>query len=99
MRRRSPVTYVQNVRAPLLMCQATSDTRTTPRQAAEYVRRLRAAGGDVLLTWFDGGHETTSTPAMVHEQELMLELARRALRGQRWDDYEPPALNGSAPPG
>lgn len=88
-RRRSPLTYVHNVRAPLLMSQATSDTRTTPRQASEYVRRLRAAGGDVLLTWFDGGHETTSTPSMVHDQELMTELARRAMRGERWDEYEP----------
>ncbi len=87
LRRRSPLTYVQNVRAPLLMCQATSDTRTTPRQAQEYVRRLRAAGGDVLLEWFDGGHETTSTPAMVRDQELVMELARRAMRGERWDEY------------
>lgn len=71
------------------MCQATSDTLATPRQAEEYVRCLRASGGDVLLTWFDGGHETTSTPAMVHDQELVMELARRAMRGERWDEYAP----------
>jgi hypothetical protein len=66
-----------------------SDTRTTPAQASEYVRRLREAGGDVLLTWFDGGHETTSTTSLVHGQELVMELARRAMRGERWDEYEP----------
>jgi dipeptidyl aminopeptidase/acylaminoacyl peptidase len=88
-RRRSPLTYARNVRAPLLMSQATSDTRTTPRQAAEYVRRLRDWGGDVLLTWFDGGHETSSTTSLVHDQEMVIELARRALRGERWDQYEP----------
>jgi acetyl esterase/lipase len=88
-RRRSPLTYVHNVRAPLLMSQGTSDTRTTPRQASEYVRRLRAAGGDVLLTWFDGGHETSSTTSLVHDQEMVIDLARRAMRGERWDEYEP----------
>jgi dipeptidyl aminopeptidase/acylaminoacyl peptidase len=86
--RRSPLTYVRNVRAPLLMSQATSDTRT-PAQVSEYVRRLREAGGDGLLTWFDGGHETTSTTSLVHDQELVMELAPRAMRGERWDEYEP----------
>lgn len=86
-RRRSPIAYVPNVRAPVLLCQATNDTRTPARQASEYARRLTEAGGDVLLTWFDGGHETTSMTSMCDQHELMLELAHRALRGERWDSH------------
>ena len=80
----SPMTYVDQVRAPVLLSQGRADSRTPARQAEEYVRRLRAVGGDAALHWFDGGHETTSTTAMLDAQERDLDLVRRALRGERW---------------
>ncbi|WP_033295496.1 S9 family peptidase [Amycolatopsis jejuensis] len=83
--RSSPLTYVDNVRAPVLLSQGRADSRTPARQAQAYVDRLRARGGDALLDWFEGGHGTTSTSAMRHQQERELDLVRRALRGERWD--------------
>ncbi|SEP53123.1 S9 family peptidase [Amycolatopsis saalfeldensis] len=80
----SPLTYVEQVRAPVLLSQGRADSRTPARQAGEYVRRLTAAGGDAVLDWFEGGHETTSTVAMLEAHERELGLVRRALRGQRW---------------
>ncbi|MFD2468994.1 S9 family peptidase [Amycolatopsis silviterrae] len=80
----SPLTYVEHVRAPVLISQGRADSRTPARQASEYVRRLRAAGGDALLDWFEGGHETTSTTAMAETMDRELGLVRRALRGERW---------------
>lgn len=80
----SPLTYVEQVRAPVLLNQGRADSRTPARQAEAYVQALRAAGGDGVLDWFEGGHETTSTVAMLEAQERELDLVRRALRGQRW---------------
>lgn len=44
----------------------------------------RAAGGDVLLEMFDGGHMPGGLAALRHDQGRMLELVGRALRGERW---------------
>lgn len=80
----SPMTYVENVRAPVLLSQGRHDTRTPPKQATEYARRLTAAGGDALLDWFEGGHGTSSTTRMAADIEFEMSLVRKALRGERW---------------
>lgn len=80
----SPLTYVENVQAPVLLSQGLYDTRTPPEQAAEYARRLTAAGGDALLEWFDGGHGASSTDRMAAMLDTQLTLVRKALRGERW---------------
>jgi predicted esterase len=80
---------VDQVRAPVYLQQGRQDTRTPARQADEYARRLRAAGGDVLLHWYDGGHEPVGVAAELASVELMLELAGKALRGERWSDQGP----------
>ncbi|MFI6532889.1 S9 family peptidase [Nonomuraea sp. NPDC050547] len=80
----SPMTYVEDVRAPVLINQGRHDTRTPARQAEEYARRLRAAGGDVLLRFFEGGHGPVGNDGVVGKIELEMELARKALRGERW---------------
>jgi dipeptidyl aminopeptidase/acylaminoacyl peptidase len=80
----SPMTYVEGVRAPVMINQGRYDTRTPARQAEEYARRLRAVGGDVLLEFFEGGHGPVGNDGVVAKFERELELARKALRGERW---------------
>lgn len=83
-RRASARTYIPGVRAPLWVKSGTNDTRTPPSQIRTYVHELKDAGGDVTLEWFDGGHGTITVDGLVADQQTMVALARRALRGEPW---------------
>ncbi|AXK31666.1 S9 family peptidase [Streptomyces armeniacus] len=102
-RRASPISYVEHVRAPVWIKTGTHDTRTPPRQVHRYAEALENAGGDVTLEWFSGGHETTSRNAELADQRRIMELAARALRGERWADGAvtppPPGSVGTGPGG
>ena len=87
-RRASALSYVEGVRAPLWLKNGTHDTRTPPRQITAYVDALRAAGGDVAIEWFDGGHQTASVDGLVADQRRMLELVRAAMRGEPWAEQQ-----------
>ncbi len=56
MRAGSPLTYVDDVRAPVLILQGRNDTRTPARPIERYVERLEARGHPVEIDWFDAGH-------------------------------------------
>lgn len=88
-RRASPITYVSSVREPVWLNQGAFDTRTPPRQALRYAQALREAGGDVVIEMFDGGHMPSGLATRAHDHARMLELAERALRGERWSEAEP----------
>jgi dipeptidyl aminopeptidase/acylaminoacyl peptidase len=77
--------YVDAVRAAVWLHQGSRDTRTPPAQARRYVERLRAAGGDVLVDWFDAGHEPTGIAGLWEEFQRMLGLVEARLAGERWD--------------
>ncbi|WPB95743.1 prolyl oligopeptidase family serine peptidase [Streptomyces malaysiensis] len=83
--RASPITYVADVVAPVWINQGTHDTRTAPDQVRGYVEALRAAGGNVVVDWYSGGHETSGRAKALSEQNTMLGLVRAALRQQPWD--------------
>ncbi|WP_053382737.1 prolyl oligopeptidase family serine peptidase [Leucobacter celer] len=80
----SAISYVSEVRGSAWLCQGARDTRTPPVQAQNYADRLREAGGDVLLDWFDAGHEPSGLAVEEAWQHRMLELADLALAGRRW---------------
>ena len=86
--RASPISYVEQVRAPAWLNQGAYDTRTPPEQAKRYAKALRDSGGDVLLDWFAGGHMPGGLAGMAHDFERMTELTSRALRGDRWDTLD-----------
>ena len=81
----SPLTYVGDVTASVWLFQGEHDTRTPPTQANHYAGALRAAGGDVLIEFFDAGHEPVGLDGRLYTQRRMLALARAALAGRRWD--------------
>lgn len=52
----SPVTYVDDLAAPLLIIQGRNDARCPARQMEDYVSRAQAAGKTLEIDWFDAGH-------------------------------------------
>ena len=57
---RSPITYVDNVRAPLLVIQGANDPRVVKPESDQMVERLRALGRKVeYLVFEDEGHGFT----------------------------------------
>lgn len=80
----SAITYTSQVRGSAWLCQGSRDTRTPPTQAQNYADRLRADGGDVLLEWFDAGHEPDGLAGEEAWQHRMIGLAARTRRGEPW---------------
>ena len=81
MRTGSPMTYVDDVRAPVLIIQGRNDTRTPARPVERYVERLEARGHPVEIEWFDAGHMGGDDALAIHHQSLMLDFAERVLAG------------------
>ena len=61
----SPVTYVEQLRAPLLIIQGRNDARCPARQMEDYVARASQLGKDVTIDWFDAGHGHGATETRV----------------------------------
>jgi dipeptidyl aminopeptidase/acylaminoacyl peptidase len=60
LRERSPITYVDNIRAPLLVIQGAKDPRVVQGESDQMVERIRANGGDVEYYVDENeGHGTT----------------------------------------
>jgi dipeptidyl aminopeptidase/acylaminoacyl peptidase len=77
----SPLTYVDDVRAPVLIIQGRNDTRTPARPIERYVERLEARGHPVEIAWFDAGHMGGDDELSIRHQSLMLDYASRVLTG------------------
>jgi dienelactone hydrolase len=80
----SPIGYVEAVRGSAWLSQGSRDTRTPPAQAQRYVDALKGAGGDVLIEWYDAGHEPVGLAGPEQAQHRMLELAEMTIAGRRW---------------
>jgi len=70
----SPLTYVDDVRAPVLIIQGRNDTRTPARPIEIYVARLQARHHPVEIDWFDAGHTGSGASA-----ELAIGQTRRII--------------------
>ena len=77
----SPITYAENVAAPVLIIQGHNDTRTTPRQVEMYEKKMRSLGKPIEIHWFDAGHlgSFAQVEQSIEHQELMLRFAYRIL--------------------
>ena len=73
MREQSPLTYVANVRTPLLMLHADTDFRTTIAGAEAMYRALKVLGREVELVRYPReGHELTRSGEPKHRVDHML---------------------------
>jgi dipeptidyl aminopeptidase/acylaminoacyl peptidase len=79
MRTGSPLTYVDDVRAPVLIIQGKNDTRTPARPVERYVEALRARSHPVEIEWFDAGHMGIGHDLAIEHQALMHAFAARVI--------------------
>jgi dienelactone hydrolase len=77
----SPITYVENVKAPVLIIQGRHDTRTPARPIQVYEEKMRSLGKPIEVHWFDAGHLGASAQVeqSIEHQERMLRFAYRIL--------------------
>ena len=77
---RSPITYVEKVKAPVFVVVGEHDSRCVPSQVYRYVRALRKAGGDVEVYSYEEGHSSYVVDEEVREWGAVLEFLRRRIR-------------------
>ena len=75
----SPMTYAEQVRAPILVIQGENDTRTPARQLKHYEEKLNSLGKPIEVHWFNAGHGSRAMEQQIEHQELMLRFAYRVL--------------------
>ena len=77
---RSPITYVENVKAPLLVMQGATDPRVVKGESDQLVEKLRGLGRDVEYVVFDDeGHGFTKRPNELKAYRLAAEWLERHL--------------------
>ena len=71
---RSPLTYVDRVRAPVLVIAGDNDSRCPINQVMNYVKALQARGGKVELYRFDAGHGSMVIEERVRQMRAELDF-------------------------
>jgi dipeptidyl aminopeptidase/acylaminoacyl peptidase len=77
----SPITYAENVRAPVLIIQGRNDTATPARQIEVYERKMSELGKEIDVHWYEAGHGSTSTDVelTIAHHQIMLDFAFKVL--------------------
>ena len=75
----SPITYAEQIKAPLMVIQGENDTRCPARQMKVYEDKLRSLGKQIEVHWFDAGHGSLDREQRIQHQEKMLNFAYRIL--------------------
>jgi dienelactone hydrolase len=78
-RERNPITYVDRVRAPMLLIAGEHDTRCPLGQVMVYAHALKARDHDVTVHLYAGGHHATAVEERIAHTRLTLEFFRRHL--------------------
>jgi dipeptidyl aminopeptidase/acylaminoacyl peptidase len=77
----SPITYIENVKAPILIIQGRNDTRTPARPIEMYEEKMKSLGKSIEVHWFEAGHmgSFADVELGIAHQERMLRFAHRIL--------------------
>ncbi|UJR11383.1 hypothetical protein I4U23_015563 [Adineta vaga] len=68
----SPITYVEQIIAPILIIQANNDTRCPERQMKSFAKKMTQFNKNFVLDWFAGGHALNNTEQRILHVEKML---------------------------
>ncbi|MDA5142399.1 prolyl oligopeptidase family serine peptidase [Streptomyces sp. AD681] len=75
----SPLTYVDQVKAPVYISAGVNDPRCPIRQVENYVKRLEARGAVHEVYRYDAGHGSLVVDERIKQVALELDFARRNL--------------------
>ncbi len=75
----SPLTYVDEVKAPVYISAGVNDPRCPIRQVENYVKRLEARGAVHEVYRYDAGHGSLVVDERIKQVALELDFARRHL--------------------
>lgn len=78
-RQRSPISYVEQVRVPVLILAGENDPRCPIRQIENYVARLRALGKPHEVYRYDAGHGSLVVDESIRQTEVQIDFAARHL--------------------
>jgi Tol biopolymer transport system component/dienelactone hydrolase len=78
-RKSSPITYAEQIKAPILVIQGENDTRCPARQMKVYEETLKSLDKQIEIHWFNAGHGSRAQEQQIQHQELMLNFAYRVL--------------------
>ncbi|WP_119731393.1 S9 family peptidase [Thermomonospora amylolytica] len=78
-RQSSPITYVDRVKAPVLILAGENDPRCPIRQIDNYVARLAALGKPHEVYRYDAGHGSLVVEERIRQMEAELTFARKHL--------------------
>ena len=78
-RKSSPITYAEQIKAPIFVIQGENDTRCPARQMKVYDEKLKSLGKSIKVHWFDAGHGSRAQEQQIEQQELMLRFAYQVL--------------------
>ncbi|WP_017620497.1 alpha/beta hydrolase family protein [Nocardiopsis gilva] len=76
-RRSSPITYVENVSAPVLILAGENDPRCPIRQIDNYITRLAELGKPHEVYRFDAGHGSFVVEEQIRHMSAELDFAQR----------------------
>jgi dipeptidyl aminopeptidase/acylaminoacyl peptidase len=75
----SPITFVENLKAPLQIITGLHDTRCPRRQNEDFIAKAKALGKDIEEYWFDEGHGSSVVDEQIKQIELRLNFIKRVL--------------------
>jgi dipeptidyl aminopeptidase/acylaminoacyl peptidase len=76
-RDRSPLTYIENVRVPVMILAGENDPRCPIRQIDNYLSRLDELGKPHEVLRYDAGHGSLRTDERIRQMEAQLEFVAR----------------------
>jgi len=81
MAERSPISYVDNVTAPMLFLIGRNDSRCPLRQAMKFVDRLAARGVPHQTYIYETGHSSFDVDERVRQRAIVLDFLQRHVPG------------------
>lgn len=76
-RRISALTYVGNIRAPVLAFHGRNDSRAPASQTEKLGEAMRAAGKEIDIVWYDSGHGSRDVQFWIQQTEMQLAFLNR----------------------